>query len=215
MYIRTDNEQNIVEVIYVGGMPEEHGYEISDIDPDILSDILNYKYVDGTFVKNQTSIRQRSLEKVKLQKIYNMNRICRLIIERGIDVNNKHYSLTLTDQLNLMKIRSTLIDNTVTSILYHADGENCRIYSIDEIREIISSSDAWIKYHTTYFNILRDQINQLIDVDAVIAVQYGMDLDNIHQEMLNTLIPNSQITFSSIPDEYDYESLFPSVKLTD
>lgn len=213
MYIRTDDEHNIVEVIFVGCKPDTNGYEIDMIDETILSDILNYKYIDGVFVKNDTDLLQKNIDYIKQIKINNMSHICQMIIEHGIDYNGSHYSLTTTDQINLMKLESTARLSPTTPILYHADGECCRIYTNDEIIGIADAAIVWITYNTTFFNVLKDQINKMTDVNDIVAIQYGMSLDDEHTSLFTSLTEGYNFNINLIEDNFDYYSLFPKIDM--
>ena len=51
MYIQTDKDNNIIQLITVGCCPAENGYEIpDDTSEDILKNIFSYKYINGEFV---------------------------------------------------------------------------------------------------------------------------------------------------------------------
>ena len=66
MYIRTDNEDNIVELIFIGSMPEKNGFKIDKIDENIINDILNYKYINGEFIKREPrDIYQENIEMIR------------------------------------------------------------------------------------------------------------------------------------------------------
>lgn len=211
MYIRTDDDHNIIELIIVGVMPEKNGYEVNEIDEDIMRDILNYKYINGEFVKSETTIRNKYINEIRDLKINNMSQMCQMIIKRGIDYNGSHYSLDTTDQINLMKLESIARFSPEIPILYHADGEDCRVYSTDEIIEIATLGIGLITYHTTYFNQLKSQINNMTSVDEVINVKYGMTLDETHDSQFKLLTNGLPFAMEEIIDEYDYESIIPHV----
>ena len=121
-----------------------------------------------------------TIDYVKTAKIDEMNHLCNKVIENGVDVllsDGKvyHFSLTTQDQLNLITLQS-MIAAGETSIPYHADGELCRYYSIEDIRKVMDTATAYTTFHVTYFNSLKVFINSLDDIAAISAVQYGMDI---------------------------------------
>jgi hypothetical protein len=121
-----------------------------------------------------------TIDYVKTAKIAEMNHLCNKVIESGVDVllsDGKvyHFSLTTQDQLNLITLQS-MIAAGETSIPYHADGELCRYYSIEDIKKVMDTATAYTTFHVTYFNSLKVFINALGDIAAVSAVQYGMDI---------------------------------------
>ena len=214
MYIRTDDDNNIVELIIVGARPKVNGYEIDSIDESILKDILNYKYINGEFIKSDTDIRDKYIDTIRDIKISRMSQVCNALIEHGIDFGGSHYSLTTTDQINLIKLESMAKLSPETTILYHADGEDCRVYSNEEITSIAELAMAWITYNTTYFNQLKSQINETNSIDEIISINYGSTLDETHNEQFMGLtqgLTGLGLSINEITDEFDYESIIPKV----
>lgn len=216
MYIRTDDDHNIVEVIFVGIKPEKNGFEIDDnIDNDILKNILKYKYIDGEFIKNNiTDMKQEKINEIKNIKISVMNSICQNCIINGIDYNGSHYSLTEHDQINLMRHSFSAMVNPTGTFLYHADGEECREYSSAEIIQIATLAEKWKTYHLTYFNMIKSYIKNITDVNEVINVLYGITLSEDQETKLSEILTMEDGSILSLPreiiyDNYDYEKLFP------
>lgn len=211
MYIRTDDNNNVIELIVVGAKPETNGYEIDEINEEIMRDILNYKYIDGQFVKSETDIRNKYIDEIRAMKIESLSNICHSMINGGIDYEDEHYSLTTTDQINLMKLESIARFSPETPILYHADGKGCRPYSNDEILSIANKGISFITFHTTYFNQLKSQVNEMTNVDDIINVKYGMALDETHDIQFKQLTSGIEFALTEIEDTFDYESLIPKV----
>ena len=63
-----------------------------------------------------------------------------------------------------------------TSIPYHADGELCRYYSIEDIKKVMDAATAYTTFHVTYFNSLKVYINAMENMTDIASVQYGMDI---------------------------------------
>lgn len=121
-----------------------------------------------------------TIDYVKTSKIAEMNRLCNKVIESGIDValsDGKvyHFSLTTQDQLNLITLQS-MIAAGETSIPYHADGELCRYYSVNDISKVMNAATAYTTFHVTYFNSLKVYISALEDITSISEVQYGMEI---------------------------------------
>lgn len=119
-----------------------------------------------------------------------MSRACRATIEGGfsLELRNeiKHFSLDTQDQLNLMNL--SILAQTQSLIPYHADDEECVFYTNEEINEIVETANAWRIYHTTYYNSLKKYINALEDVEAIGAIEYGIDIPEEYQtEVLRAL----------------------------
>lgn len=210
MYIRTDDDHNVKELIIIGGMPETNGYEIDSIDEDIAKDILSYKYINGEFIKNEDrDILQDNIEIIRKMKIDRLSAICHDNIERGIAVNGSHYSLTANDQIEMIKLESMIKMNPETPVFYHADGEKCRMYTSEEFLTISTSALGWITYNRTYFNLLKSEILDMTDVHAIIDINYGTPLTETNTSILNLIMCGSEslYDFPVINDTTDYESI--------
>lgn len=212
MYIRTDDDGNIKELIIIGEMPDINGYEIESIDENIMKDILSYKYIDGEFIKNNIDVLQENIEKIRTIKIDIMSSICHSNIEKGITINDSHYSLTSNDQIEMIKLESMIKMNPEISVFYHADGEKCRSYNPDEFLKISTTALGWITYNRTYFNLLKSEINEITDVYDIIKINYGDPLNETNNAILNDVMNDNigAFEFPIIIDDFDYEDLFKS-----
>lgn len=208
MYIRTDDDHNIIEVIIVGGKPEKNGYEVDTIDESILPDILYYKYIDGQFIKRETDVRLDKINEIREIKINMMSSICQSVIENGIDVNGKHYSLTAYDQINIMKLESQARMKPDQLLPYHANGELCKLYSAEAIIALAEYATAWKLYWSTYFNHLKMEITNMTDVDKIISVAFGQKLTDESNSSISQILGDVVFTIEPISDEFDYDSLF-------
>ena len=109
-----------------------------------------------------------------------MRRACADAITGGVDVvlesgETCHFSLTLEDQLNLMNLQS-MADAGAAQLPYHADGEDCRYYSPEELHTITQAATRWKMYQESYFNSLRGYIASLETQEQLEAVRYGMEI---------------------------------------
>lgn len=128
-------------------------------------------------IDNDTEV---TIEYVKSMKVSEMSRTCNQVITHGIDCElsdgkTYHFSLTTQDQLNLITL-STMVATGKTEIPYHADGELCRFYSVDDINIILNAATAYTTYHESYFNALRAYINSMDDIEEISKVTYGVSI---------------------------------------
>jgi hypothetical protein len=86
-----------------------------------------------------------------------------------------NFKLTAEDQLNLLSIENQLTLGAKTFI-YHATNEPCRIFIRNDMERIIKAFRKHILYHTTYFNIAKQYINSLVDIDKVNNFTYGANV---------------------------------------
>lgn len=126
-------------------------------------------------------------------KIKEMSGICESTITNGFDIvlsdgKSHHFSLSVQDQLNLITL-STMLASGEEYIPYHADGELCKAYSLEDASAIITTATNFKTYHITYFNSLKAYINSLKSIKTVSAVTYGMEIpDKYKSEVLTALL---------------------------
>lgn len=138
-----------------------------------------------------------TLDYLKTQKIKEMSYYCNQAIVNGFDVElsdgrTHHFSLTVQDQLNLITL-SSLAASGVDNIPYHADGELCEFFSVNDIQTIVKAATELKTYHTTYYNSLKLFIQSLVDRDDVANVIYGANIpDEYKSDVLIALLSNKQ-----------------------
>lgn len=131
------------------------------------------------------------LEIAIAKKIDVLSEDCNNSIEAGIDFNGKHYSMTIPDQLNLESLKTTIMGGA-TSVPYHADGENCAIYTNNEFLAIYNACALHKILQTTYFNQLKQYVLSLEDIDEVNTVFYGQELTGQYLENYNVIAESIQ-----------------------
>lgn len=138
-----------------------------------------------------------TIEYLKAQKIKEMSFLCSQAIFKGFDVELSdgkvhHFSLTVQDQLNLITL-SALASTGESRIPYHADGELCEYFPLNDIGLIIKSATELKTYHTTYYNSLKLYIQSLDNKELIASVSYGTDIpDEYKSDVLIALLSNKQ-----------------------
>lgn len=135
-------------------------------------------------------IEEISIEFAKENKIQEMSRTCRQVIEAGFDLvlrgETRHFSLDTQDQLNLISLSA--MAQTQELIPYHADGEACIFYTAEEIQQIVAAATSFKIYHTTYHNALKSYINSLETIEEIGAITYGVAIpDEYKTDVLRAL----------------------------
>ena len=142
--------------------------------------------VDVTDTEQETTpvapdpVEEITLAYAKEKKIAEMSSTCNATIVRGVDValsgnEVKHFSLTVEDQLNLISLQSMASSGNFL-IPYHADGEECMYYTLEDFTAIVNAATTWKMYHESYFNNLKSWINRLESVADVGAIYYGISI---------------------------------------
>lgn len=125
------------------------------------------------------------------KKLEEVNAACESIIYAGLDVDlsvgKKHFSLTPNDQTNLDSMFSA-ITLGAAEYPYHADGEQCMMYSAVDIMTLYVAYKEFITYQTTYCNMLRTWIKRETDNSVIGGVYYGITLpDDLKADMTSLL----------------------------
>ena len=123
--------------------------------------------------------------------------MCTNLIQKGFDIklsdgSSHHFSLTEQDQLNLITL-STMVASGETEIPYHADGEPCKFYTVNDINAILNAATAWKTYQVTYNNSLKTYINSLEKITDISAITYGIEIPVDYQsDVLKALLMQQQ-----------------------
>ena len=123
---------------------------------------------------------QATFDIIKQGVISRLSNSCKSKIISGFSIRLSdgefhNFKLTVEDQLNLMAIENQLTAGEKTFI-YHATNEPCKVFSREDMLKIISYFKRYTLYHTTYFNIAKQYINSLEDIDKVTSFTYGEDI---------------------------------------
>lgn len=132
--------------------------------------------------KQEISADESALAEAKRLAIRRLSNICKNKITAGFTIklsDNKLYSFKLTteDQLNLMIIESQLNSGAETFV-YHATDLPCRFFTRNDMIKIINTFKSYTLYHTTYFNVAKQYIRSLLDIEKVNLFTYGTDVSN-------------------------------------
>lgn len=116
-----------------------------------------------------------TLEYARDFKLEQLNRICTSTIEAGTDINGRHYSFTTNDQLNLLAAENSIL-NGATTVMYHADGEDYRSFSAEEIHAITDKLEDLRLKNAIYLKKAKQYIASLTDAESILAFTYGDEI---------------------------------------
>ena len=101
--------------------------------------------------------------------------------------------------------------------MYHADGEECREYSVEEILGLSSLAKKYKTYHTTFFNIIKSQINSMTNIDDIIPIDYDVRaLDETHLTKLTEIVGDLEslgFTLEVVEDTTNYDLIKNDVNI--
>lgn len=147
---------------------------------DIITEIAKETNEDGEIIEKEivkdivkiTTYTEEEIKEAQITKKKEISEECEKAITAGIDVNGKHFSLTIEDQANILAWMA--VAQTGKSVPYHADGEQCNIYSAEEFMLIANTAVAHKAHHTTYCNLLMRQIETYTTMEEIVNIRYGV-----------------------------------------
>ncbi len=122
------------------------------------------------------------LEQTKQNALTQLSTFCKEAITAGFSITLSdgelyNFKLTQEDQINLLNIENQLNAGAKT-VIYHATDLPCRIFTCADMTKIIKAYRSHVQYHTTYFNIAKQYLKSLTDIDKIKAFTYGTDISD-------------------------------------
>jgi len=145
--------------------------------------------------KQEICADESALAAAKRKTIKRLSNNCKSQITAGFTIklsDGKLYSFKLTteDQLNLMIIENQ-INSGADSFIYHATDQPCKFFTREDMLRIIKTFKSYTLYHTTYFNVAKQYIKSLVDIEKVNLFTYGTDIsDTVDDKVLKQLLKN-------------------------
>lgn len=136
----------------------------------------------------ETENEEITAEYVREIKLKEMSLACNKAITEGFgielsDGEQHHFSMTLQDQANL-NAASMQILNGDSEVPYHADGEEYRNFSSEDMISVIGAANAHKMRNLAYFGCLKEWLNSLVRVKSLQAVEYGSEIPKKYQSAL-------------------------------
>lgn len=146
-------------------------------------------------LKNTVDQSLLTVDELKEYKINQMGLLNTALIEKGIDVNvngqEKHFSLSAYDQLNLFGLKARILEGA-TVIPYHADGEYCALYDVEEMNQIIKAAEEYVMYNTTRCNMLNMWIRRSETREEVERITFDSVLPDDLQAKMYEILQGAQ-----------------------
>jgi hypothetical protein len=123
---------------------------------------------------------ESTLMRARQEKVKRLSAQCKTKIYAGFSImladgESYKFKLTAEDQLNLMSIENQLNAGAET-VIYHATNQPCKIFLREDMLKVITAFRRHITYHTTYFNVAKQYINSLTDMEEINNFDYGTDV---------------------------------------
>nr|DAG28160.1 MAG TPA: hypothetical protein [Bacteriophage sp.] len=165
------------------GEPEEYfEYDYAEIVESATD--IDIEDVKSNPSKYLNYLNPDALENIKSLKLKEISDKCEETIYNGVDVKMSdgtyHFSLTEKDQLNIFGLQAK-ISAGQTALEYHADGQPCKYYSVEDIQKLITAAMTLVSYNTTYCNSLNMWIKAETDSSVIENIFYGIDIPETYQ----------------------------------
>ena len=136
-----------------------------------------YEELKYALSKYNNVVSDYVLDKVRKEKVAELSTYCKEAIISGFtcmlsDKQEHHFKLTIEDQINLLDVQREF-DSGAETIIFHATNELCQVYRRPDIEIILTAAAFHKKKQTTYFNVLKNCIYNIYDMDVIKAIKYG------------------------------------------
>lgn len=132
------------------------------------------------------------METLRSEKLKEASDSCEAAITSGIDVlfgdgRKEHFSLEVPDQSNIDGVFNAVVLGA-TAYPYHADGEQCKLYTAADIVTLYVAKQSYITKQTTHNNALRQWIRRENSLEVLKGISYGVELpDDLKAEVADIL----------------------------
>ena len=175
---------------------EKKTEKLENVDKEL--EYFEYDYVEIVEFKENIDIKDvkdnpskylhytnsKKLADIKATKLKEISKKGEDTIYNGVDVKmpdgTYHFSLTEEDQLNIFGLQAK-ISAGQTALEYHADGQPCKYYSVEDIQKLITAAMTFVSYNTTYCNSLNMWIKAETDSTVIESIYYGIDIPETYQ----------------------------------
>lgn len=189
------SKKDIAEVVSIKGkFYPLQGLEPLEEDAYLLVEVSEEEFYHlSTIISNVPPEISPYIERLRQEKIEELCKECRQKIDEGCSVvlseSTEYFKFSLEDQLNINRLMNQLlIQHSSNKVLYHSTSNKVRYYSEEDFSRIYNAMNKHITYHTTYFNLLKNCINNMYDPKVIKDIKYGYVLDNPKdRQLLNEL----------------------------
>lgn len=136
------------------------------------------------------------------RKIAEIAVACNEVINNGSiielsDGSAESFAYSLEDQANISEMFNAVIMGA-TQYPYHADGEECRMYSAQDILTIYVMLSTLKTSQLTYHNQLRAYVQSLTKAEDVEGIKYGQELTGSYLEAYNNIMTQAKVELNKV-----------------
>lgn len=153
--------------------PEDITYSIIDISEEEYNELQ-------ARIDDKPAVISLYLKRTREEKIAELCSVCQQKIIEGCSITLskgiEHFKFTNEDQININRLMSSIQLSKLNKVLYHSTGNKVDYYSVSDFTKIYNAMNKHITYHTTYFNLLKNCINNMYNPQEIKDIQYGYKL---------------------------------------
>lgn len=141
-------------------------------------------------------------ETVKEAKIEELSVACNNAIDAGTQVqlsdgSTESFTYGLVDQSNVSEMFNAVLLGA-TEYPYHANDDDCRMYSAQDIVAIYATLSAFKTGQTTYHNQLKRYTKALTSQEEIEVVTYGQELTGEYLDKYNELMAQAKVQLDNV-----------------
>ena len=142
------------------------------------------------------------IKTIKEAKLKELSNACNNAINAGTKVQLSEetiesFTYGLVDQSNISEMFNAVLLGA-TEYPYHANDDNCRMYSAQDIMTIYATLSTYKTGQTTYHNQLKQYVKTLTTQEEIEAVVYGQELTGEYLEKYNELMVQAKVQLDNI-----------------
>lgn len=142
------------------------------------------------------------VEVARKTKIEELSTTCNNVINAGTQVqltdgSTESFTYGLVDQSNVSEMFNAVLLGA-TEYPYHANDDDCRMYSAQDIIAIYTTLSTFKTGQTTYHNQLKQYVKELDNQEDINSVIYGQELTDKYLESYNDLMAKAKVQLDNI-----------------
>lgn len=142
------------------------------------------------------------VETVRKAKIEELSVACNTAINAGTQVqlsdgSTESFTYGLVDQSNVSEMFNAVLLGA-TEYPYHANDDDCRMYSAQDIVAIYATLSAFKTGQTTYHNQLKRYTKALTTQEEIEAVTYDQELTGEYLDKYNELMAQAKVQLDNV-----------------
>lgn len=180
------------------------GLRITLTKQDIIQQVQNIE----DMLNKTVNIEAMSADEYRTYLLQKVSEACQDDIYAGdfvkVTGGMKKFTYKIEDQQNLANAMTIITQGgeSLTGIPYHASGEACSLFPIEDIVNIYFALQIRLTQKQTYCNMLNMHIKGLQSKEELLECSYGMDLPEDLQKQMDDIMAASLTIMETLKAQY-------------